>query len=426
MSRNLISEFRIKIAKIRSNSIANDSFWMLFYQALSAILQIVYFIVLARNLGAEEYGLFVGVKGFLSISYPFIGMGMSHILVQNTSRDQENFPKYWGDSLLILFVSILISLVTIYPITIFILPAASYPFILAILLSEFLGMKLCAFAGSAFIASNQVKRGAESGIIYTVLKFLSVLLLPLFPPQHRLLAWGILYFVSSAAAGLFLVSLVDKTIGKPLFRKGALSITNLKQGFFFSVYESAASINGQIDVAMLTTLGSSTAAGIYGGGTKFNALGYLPTNAVAGATYARFFKYGESGIKGSLGFARKLLPAAIIYGILALAVLWIFSPLVPVILGEDFTQSRYVVVWLAPIHLLYALQLLAADTLTAAGFQKSRTAVQISTAVLNVSVNSYLIPLYSWQGAIWATLIAEVFCVIVLWVLVLDKYRKEK
>jgi O-antigen/teichoic acid export membrane protein len=351
-------------------------------------------------------------------------MGMSHILVQNTSRDQKNFPGFWGDSLLVLFVSILISLVTVYPIAITLLPSAPYTLILAILAAEFLGLKLCNLAGSAFIANGQVKRSAESGIIYTVLKFLSVLILPFIPSNHRLLAWGWLYFISSVVAGLFLALLVNRTIEKPLFRKSALSLTNLKQGFYFSVYESAASINGEIDLAILTSLDSPVAAGIYGGGTKFNSLGFLPIAAVAGATYARFFKHGETGIKGSLRLARKLLPAAIIYGILAIVVLFLFAPFAPVILGDTFAQSQYVIMWLAPVHLLTGLNLLAADTLTAAGFQKSRTFVQVSAAILNVGLNSYMIPLYSWQGAIWATLISETFSVATLWILVLHQYRK--
>lgn len=424
MDKKDISSFYTKIRNVRHRSFINDSFWMLFYKAFSAILQVTYFIILARHLGAEDYGLFGGVKSFFAIFYPFIGLGMGHLLVQNTVKDRKNFSIYWGYSLIVLLISIVISLLTIFPIAGTLLSAASPAFILLVMIAEFLGMKLCGFASNALISTNRVKHSGQSELLYTILKFTSVLVLPIFPTQNRLIVWGVLYCLSSVLSGIVLVYFVNRSIGKPVFRKALINFSSLKQGFYFSLSESAASINGQVDGTMLVTLDSSLAAGIYGGGLKFIALGLLPINAILSASYARFFKYGESGIAGSLSFAKKLLPTAFIYGVCSGIFLIVFSPFVPRILGEDFVDSQAVLIWLAPIHLLVGLQFLAADTLTAAGHQKSRSFVQVSTAILNVGLNAYMIPLYSWKGAIWATLISEVFSLLSLWTLVLFKYRQ--
>jgi O-antigen/teichoic acid export membrane protein len=53
------------------------------------------------------------------------------------------------------------------------------------------------------------------------------------------------------------------------------------------------------------------------------------------------------------------------------------------------------------------LQFLVSDALTGAGFQGMRSGIQVCSAVCNVGLNFWLIPLYSWQGAAIATLVAE-------------------
>ncbi|NJL48285.1 MAG: hypothetical protein HC929_13390 [Leptolyngbyaceae cyanobacterium SM2_5_2] len=143
-----------------------------------------------------------------------------------------------------------------------------------------------------------------------------------------------------------------------------------------------------------------------------------------GASYARFFKHGEAGIAGTIRFARKLIPIACLYGVICGVILILFAPFVAPLLGEDFAESAQVLIWLSPILLIAGLQYLAADSLTGAGFQRSRSFVQVAAAAVNVGLNLYWIPRYSWQGAIWATLTSELFKLVALWLIVGIVYRR--
>ncbi len=423
---NLLTTASKKLSQLLQKAFVRDSLWMLLSRALKAIIQTVYFMLVARSLGAEGYGVFEGVKAIWAIVFPFVGFGMGEVMVQNVSRNHAQFPTEWGRALQAIVISVLIALVTLFPLTVLLLPGVNPTFILLLLLADLIGLKLCMLAGNAFIAVDQVKQASQYGLLYSGSKFGLALLLPLFPAEQRLLAWGILYCLGSLIPAAISLMLVSQRIGKPSFSLQGCRQAELGQGFFFSLSESAATINTQVDRTMLFSLAGPVAAGVYGAGYRFIDMGFIPIFAVLGASYARFFKHGEAGIEGTLRFARKLIPIACLYGVVCGLILVVFAPFVTILLGEDFAESSQVLIWLSPILLIAGLQYLAADSLTGAGFQRSRSFVQVAAAALNVGLNLYWIPRYSWQGAIWATLASELFKLVVLWLIVAFLYRRNR
>ncbi len=413
------------IISLREKSLVNDSSWMLLNKFLSSVIQVGYFIFVARYLGSKNYGLFEGTKAIWGIIFPFVGLGMGNILIQYVSRDASQFSKTWGDTLLSYFLSFLVTLVVIFPCVAILFKSTPVLFILLVLLGDLVGLKLCGLANSAFIANHQVKQASVYGMLYVVSKFIAAMFLPLFPEDARLIAWGFLYCIGSIIPAIILLWMIQKRFGKPVFNFKSLDINNLKQGFYFSLSDSAGRINSQMDKTMLVVLATPEAAGLYSAGYRFIDMGYLPIFAIQGASYARFFQYGEEGLKGTLRFARTLLPFIIGYGLFTLIALAAFSPLVPRLLGDEFAESGSVLIWLSSVHLMYGLQYLASDSLTGAGFQRSRSFVQVGAALLNIGLNLYLIPLYSWRGAIWATLASEILKVVLLWLIVFFLRRRE-
>jgi O-antigen/teichoic acid export membrane protein len=128
---------------------------------------------------------------------------------------------------------------------------------------------------------------------------------------------------------------------------------------------------------------------------------------VLNVAYGRFFRQGALGPREAFGVARELIPAVTVYGILvALGVLG-FAELAPVVLGTGFSETGDVLMWLAVLPLLRAWHYLVGDTLTGSGHHAFRSSVQVVVAVINVSLNLWLIPRYSWRGAACATLVSE-------------------
>lgn len=422
----MIEKIRNIIARVIQRQFFKDSFWMTFFNVISAAIGFFYFVLLARYLGAEGYGSFVGVKAIWAIIFPFIGFGMGDILVKKVSRNPSDFSRCWGDALIALAASVVLAMLTILPIVTLTLSQIPFEFIFLIFLGDIIGQRLCHLCTSTFIANHQIKQASQLSITYALSKLLAVMTLPLFSAESRLLAWGILYFLGSIIPALLLFLVVSKKLGLPSIKLKEFDYSNIKEGFFFSLSASAVTVNSEVDRSMLVAIDSSLSAGIYGAGYRFIDIGFLPVMSILSASYARFFKHGEKGIIGTLDFAKKLLPAAIFYGIAFAVFLLLFAPFTPKILGDEYAAAKDVLIFLCPVILLGSVQFLAADSLTGAGFQRLRSFIQVAAALLNVTLNFILIPIYSWKGAIIATLCSETFKVIALGLVILSLYLKAK
>lgn len=407
-----------KIQKILSGSLAKDSMWMLSSQVLGIFVQGAYFIIVARVLGAEAYGIFIGIAAFVKLFFPFVGWGSSDIFLKHVARDPKVFRGYWGTALLTSFIFVL----GIIPIVLGLITAVSGPntsllLVLFILLADLLGGKMSLLAAAAFLALDKVKLNAQHRFFYGVSKLISAIALLAFFEHGNVIAWGGLYCLGSIVPATVSLLTVNKLFGNPIFNIKKYP-PEFSEGFFFAIAQSAETVNGQIDRTMLVSLGSADAAGIYAAGYRFIDVGYIIVIAVMSATYTRFLRYGASGIKAGLKFSSKLVPLAIGYGVISAIALLCISPFISNILGDEYAQSGSVLLWLAPIHLIATLQFIAADTLTGAGFHKARSALQVTAAFINFGANLYLIPRFSWQGAAWSTLTSEIFKLVTLWLLV--------
>lgn len=413
-----------KVKRLLSGSLAKDSMWMLSSQILGIFVQGAYFIIIARVLGAEAYGIFIGVAAFVKLVFPFVGCGSSDIFVKNVARDSKVFRGYWGTALLTSLIFILgIVPIMLGLVRVVFTPDTPLLLVLFILLADLLGGKMSILASGAFLACDQVKLNAQNRLLYGVGKLIAAIALLVFFEDGNVIAWGGLYCLGSILPATVSLLTVNKLFGNPVFNLKKYP-PEFAEGFFFAIAQSAETVNGQIDRTMLVSLASADAAGIYAAGYRFIDVGYIVIIAVMSATYTRFLRHGAAGIKVGLKFASKLIPIAVGYGIVSTITLLSVAPFTANILGAEYAQSAGVLRWLAPIHLIATLQFIAADILTGAGFHKARSILQVTAACINFGANLYLIPRFSWQGAAWATLTSEIFKLVTLWLLVLFYSKK--
>ena len=118
-----------------------------------------------------------------------------------------------------------------------------------------------------------------------------------------------------------------------------------------------------------------SATGIYGAAYRLIEVGSVPIYAVLSASYPKFFQEGTKGIKGCLNLIKRLLPFVVIYGAASLIGFWLFAPWITYVLGDEYQNAIATVRWLAPLPIIGSIQLLLADALTGAGFQKTRSAI---------------------------------------------------
>ena len=415
-----------KLKSLSQKSLVRNSLWELFAKAINLVCQAVYFAVIVRVLGTANYGSFVALGSLAALIFPFANLGSGDILIQQVSRQKKLFPIYWGNTLAIVFsASFILATIAYFGSSIVFANEIDLRAIWAILFADLTGLSIMIASAKAFMSHNLLKNSSLLQIISTVTKLLAAILLATYFPQPNLWHWAYLYLLSAIISAVVGIIWVNKTLGKPQLAPKNIP-TMVNRGIYFSIGESAANINSHIDKTMLASMATLEATGIYGAAYRLIEVGSIPIYSVLSACYPRFFQRGAKGIRSCLSLVKQLLPFVAIYSIFALVGFLVFAPWITYILGDEYQNAIATVRWLAPIPIIGSLQQLLADSLTGAGFQRVRSAIQVTTALANLGLNLWLIPLYSWRGAVWATLGSDSFRVVCLAVAVSWFYYREK
>ena len=420
-----LAEIKIKVTNLFQSSLARDTLWMLFSKLFNIVMQTAYFIIIARLLGKENYGSFVAITAVANLVFPFVPLGSEHLLVKNVSTNRATFSTNWGNSLVLSIVN-----GTFLTLLLFLLSSVLFPgnipwvAILLILVADLICLALLDLGSKSLLASNMVNKTAQLEVLGTCSKLLAALSLVVFFPNPSVNTWSYLYCTSSVVMTVITILLITKMLGLPRPILSELR-SNLVQGFYFSISTSANNINANLDKSMLSKISGVGATGIYASAYRFIDVANSPLLALFGATYTRFFQHGASGVRGSLNFGKRLLPILTFYAIATVIGFWLIAPFIPVILGEDYRDAIGALLWLSPLPAIAAFQYLAADTLTGSGHQKSRSVVQVGSALVNVVLNIILIPLFSWKGAAIATIISDSVRLVCLWLIVFILYRRD-
>ncbi len=391
---------------------------MLAARGVRLALQAAYFIIIARCLGPEQYGAFVAAAAIVGIIAPFAAIGTGYLLVKNVSRDPKLLSECWGNSLLVTCTSGIVLLLAIVLCAQWLLPS-SVPVwvILFIGVADLVFARILETAGLAFQAHDRLSRTAQLNVLLNLLRVLAALPLLLLSGRADATTWAFCYLASTLVAAITALALVNRELGHPRINFARI-LGELGEGMHFSIGLSAQGVYNDLDKSMLARFATLQAAGFYGAAYRIIDLAFAPVGSLVYATYANFFRHGSDGINATSRYARRLLLYAGLYCIVALVLMHTMAPVLPYILGEDFSGAVAVIEWLAILPLLKAFHYFAANALTGAGFQGTRSAVQVGVAVFNFAMNLWLIPAYSWKGAVCSSLASDGLLALALWVAV--------
>jgi O-antigen/teichoic acid export membrane protein len=368
-------------------------------------------VVIARSLGAANYGAFIGVVALVGILYPFATLGGGNLLVKNVARDASLFSLYWGRALVTMAVASSVFFVAVLVLSHFALPD-SIPFRLVLLVagSDLFGLSIIQLCGQAFQTFERLNWTATISVMGSASRLTGALILVAIHHHPSALQWGYLYFSSTWVVAVAALLLVLVKVGPPRFKLWK-SVAEMREGFYFSASLSAQTIYNDIDKTMLARLGSLEAAGIYGAAYRLIDVTFVPIQSLLAAAYPNFFRTGAAGISASLGYARRLIWGALAYSVAACVAILLFAGIVPLILGPEYVFTAEALRWLALLPVLKVMHYFLSDSLTGAGYQGVRTCVQAGVALFNVLINLWIIPAYSWRGAAWSSIASDALLV---------------
>jgi O-antigen/teichoic acid export membrane protein len=384
---------------------------MLAGQGFKLLIQGVYFTVIARSLGAQNYGAFVGVVGLVGILLPFATMGSGYLLIKNVSRDKNQFRENWGRAILTTCLSAAASFGVVVLVAHFLLPGnIPKKLIVMVAASDLFGTSITLICGNAFIAFERMKWTASFSVLLSALRLVAALILAIVYPHPTALEWGEFYFVSTTIVTLLALIVVFVKLGAPTFNF-ACDAAEIRDGFYFSVGQSAQTIYNDIDKTMLARLSTLEATGIYGAAYRLIDVSFAPVASVVVAAYPNFFRVGVDGIPATLRYVKPLILHALGYATFVAIAILVGAGVVPLILGGEYRLTVEALRWLAVLPLLKAVHSFLSDALTGAGYQALRTAITSGVAVFNVFINLWLIPAYSWRGAAWSSVASDALLV---------------
>ena len=411
--------------RVRQSALARNSVWMFLGYGVRIIVQAGYFVLIARALGAHEYGAFVGATALINIVAPFGGLGAGNLLIKNVARDKSLFAVYWGNALVLLFASGLLLLGGIVLVSHWILPP-TIPLLLIVLicLSDLICARIADVAAQSFQAMEQLGYTANFSLLPYLLRMISAAIVFLVWHRASAMTWGWFYLGSTLVSCVIAVSITNWKLGAPRLELSRIP-AEMREGFYFSAGLSAQTVYNDIDKTMLASLSTLDATGIYAAAYRVIDVAFTPVRSVLYAAYSNFFRSGQQGIEASYAYAKKLLPRMIGYSVVAFAGLFLLAPLFPLIIGKDFARTVEALRWLALLPLLKTIHYFLSDALTGAGYQGLRSAGQVFVAVLNVGLNFWLIPAYSWRGAAWSSLACDGLLAVVMYGVLMSVAAKE-
>lgn len=380
---------------------------MFFGFVYKVAVQAVYFTIIARSLGAQNYGAFVGVVGLVGIVFPFGSLGTGYLLVKNVAREPQQFRQHWGIALwtTLLSASVLFGVVVL--ISRFLLPA-SIPITLTMFVAaaDLLGTNVSGICGQAFVALERMQWTAWINVLLGTIRLSAALTVATLYHHPTALQWGRFYFASTMLAAVASILLVIGRLGWPALTLKR-SHSEIREGLYFSVGYSAQTIYNDIDKTMLARLGTLEATGIYGAAYRIIDVSFAPVLSLLSAAFPGVFRAGLEGISGTLKYFKPLISKALGYATFVCVALIACAGIVPLVLGREYHSTVEALRWLSVLPILKVVHSFLTDMLAGAGHQGLRTLIHVGVAVFNVLINLWIIPAYSWRGAAWSSIASD-------------------
>ncbi len=401
-----IAVVRWMLLKLKT-PLGRNTFWIFSGDVCRHCLRAAYFLIVARVMGAEQYGLFVGVAALIGIFVPFASFGSGSLLLKHVSRNNSTFDVYWGNSLFVILTSGSLLLVVGLILAHLLLPLrASTLLIVSVGLADLIFTKILDTSATSFQAFDKLGVTARLYIYVALARLLGAVTMVAVIRRPDASKWAVFYLIAAVVSACLAVDLVTRRLGRARLATRLIP-GEVVERFYFSCGQSTETVYNDIDKTMLTQFSALAGAGIYAAAYRVIDVVFVPFNALLWASLSRFFIQGSHGITNTSRYAMHLLSRAVAFVALACVIIFLCAPVLPRLLGPEYVQAVHALRWLAPIPFLRTVHRFLANSLTGAGFQGLRTAAQAAVAVFNILLNLCLIPTYSWRGAAWSSLSSD-------------------
>ncbi len=397
---------RNPLKRFKESHLAKDTSWVMAGQGMRFILQAGYFVLLARVLGAEQFGVFAGASAFVALATPFSSLGAHMLFMRYVKADPRQFSRYWGNILLSAVAANVVLVTALWAAAAHFLSPASAAVIIPVALANCLLGQLIQGVVVVFQTYLMMRIMALWSSMLNALRFIAAAVMMMLLHHATANQWAWVSALLALVVSIFAIAAVIEQFGRPKLEPRLL-ITSVGEGLLYSMSGSSASAYNDLDKTLLSHYRMNVANGLYTAAYRIIDVVTIPVSSLESASLPRFFEMTKENVSAAVGLAWRVLGRATIFGAGAGLIAFLCAPLIPILLGHAFAQSALILRWLSLIPVFRAVHQITGAALTGTGHQSYRTCAQIAVTLLNLGLNLIWIPAYGWHGAAWASLITD-------------------
>lgn len=392
---------------------------MMLGMGLRSLLQVGVFIIVTRALGVAGYGAYNAVLAIASVLGGFCGCGTQALIVRDVSRNPAHFSIAWGLALTAISVSIPILFAIYIALAYLVLPdGVSWLVIILLGIAELCFAPISLAAITAYQGHERIGRSSRLVLVPVIPRLVGALLLipitEVLPAELYLTVWAMLYMIAALLACLYGCWLVRKDLGHATRPSFSALWRGLWAGLPFAFGGVALKLYSDIDKTMPAYFTTLPIVGAYSAGYRLADMAILPVNALLAAAMPRFFRAGQKDLRHVLANGYRILPLPLVYVFFAGIGLYLGAGLLPYILGSHYVTSISVLRWLAWLPIISLPRMFLQTVLNAGNRQQHVVVILSIGALLNIGLNSIVIPLWGWRGAVASTYCTEVFMTLMI------------
>jgi len=361
------------------------------------------FVIAARLLGAELFGQYSYITIFLSLAILIAEFGTTGVLGADIARVGGKEALYWGNFLILRFVFVLITTVVAIPVAWLVRPDLFACLLVGILGLIFLGSR---FFDPIFQVYEHPWYSFQASLLYGVVFALSTSS-ALF--LHRSLFELIILYV--AANIVYSVFAVWRSL--PLIRPDFSFCHSIQREILSLAIPVGVSgiftlIHTRADIFMLAAMKGDYAVGIYNGAYRFLDMAVISAVMLSNPLvpiYSRLAVTNRASLQRRYSRILGLLTCIVIP--IALLVPLISTQFTAIVFGPEYREVGPLLNIMSWIGVLSFYSLFNFVILLAIKVVKFQVWLGGLTAVLNVVLNYFFIPQYSFYGSAVATLLVE-------------------
>ncbi|WP_286201839.1 lipopolysaccharide biosynthesis protein [Ochrobactrum sp. SFR4] len=394
---------------------------------MASVAQLVTFAILARFLGAAEFGMFITIMAITSIVVHICGMGGAECLLRRVAQDNKIYPSMLGHNLILVGISgsLLIAagmLILPYWIEFSTNPVTNQISLFLYLVTNVVLLRLILLVEAIYIGHSNFKAANLSVVGFAFARTLAAVLACIIFGVNTINGWAWWQFSCHLLVLLVYWALLLR-LGKPKFR---LVREEIKLGIFFATPFIFRAFRQNIDLLLLGLLLSPAVIGSYGVARRIVDSSYLNIDAMNRLLYPRLARLSANGIDKAWPLAKKSTFIALGIAVFTAVFIYCLAPYLPLIFGHEYQSMVYFTQILCWVIIPFSLWSIGVEVMGAAGEHGYRAAILNAGNLLGTPVLAFATWLMPPTGTFISIYLIEFSIAASVWWVLLWLIRRQR